>query len=361
MRASIFFVALTLAAASLEAATATNAAARLAVSPAAARLAATSLATVASTGRLRNDKVLVPITFNKIPLRELQVMTREGGNFKVATNAVEHFGGATNLVLQRNTLYFLKEKSPVADAARLSTNKNYFPGVAVVSVSDTQVLTAQLFLRLSKNAMRWSPKANAYTNLLTIGIDGPDTPALRSRLLPHTVLLTDAQVEMDSSRVVVTNFGTSGSHDVGIWLPASRSEASVTAVSDFGEKTVTIPVEKLGVVGMIELILPIPFLFAAAVGGAIGGLLRASQKRFKHWQWQICEGVLVSVVIVAALSAGFQLGSLTGNMVGQVVGVFAVAAICGYTGAALLDRLAKQVTGSEEKEDTASGGAHEDR
>ncbi|HKS35562.1 MAG TPA: hypothetical protein VJW76_00130 [Verrucomicrobiae bacterium] len=353
MKRSFAILALTFVVAELEAATATNTAARLAVSPAAVRLTAASLATVASTGRLRNDRVLVPITFNKVPLHEMQVMVKEAGNFKVATNAVERSGEATNLVLQRNALYFLKEKSPIPGAAKLSTNKNYFPGVAIVTISDTQVLSAQLFLRLSKNAMRWNAGANAYTNSLTIGIDGPDTPALKSKLLPHTVLLTDAQMEMDSSRVVVTNFGTTGSHEVGLWLPRSRSEASVTAVSDFGERTVTVPVERLGVVGMIELILPIPFLFAAAIGGAIGGILRASQKKFKRWPWQICEGILVATVIVAALSAGFQLGSLTGSMVGKAVGVFAVAAICGYTGAALLDRLAKQVTNPGETREGA--------
>jgi len=360
MKRFFAILALTFAMAKLEAATATNTAARLAVSPAAVRLTAASLATVASTGRLRNDKVLVPITFNKVPLHDMQVMVKEAGNFKVATNAVERSGGATNLVLQRNALYFLKEKSPVADSARLSTNKNYFPGMAVVTVSDTQVLSAQLFLRLSKNAMRWNPNANAYTNSLTIGIDGPDAPALKSRLLPHTVLLTDAQMEMDSSRVVVTNFGTTGSYEVGIWLPTSRREARVTAVSDFGERTVTVPVERLGIVGMIELILPIPFLFAAAIGGAIGGVLRASQKKFKRWPWQICEGILVAVVIVTALSAGFQFGSLTGSMVGKAVGVFAVAAICGYTGAALLDKLAKQVTSAGENQAAASGRSGED-
>jgi len=352
-------LALTFAIAELGAATATNTAARLAGSPAAVRLTATSLATVASTGSLRNDRVLVPITFNRIPLHEMQVMVKEAGHFKVAANAVEHSAGATNLVLQRNVLYFLKEKSPAPDGARLSTNKNYFPGVAVVTVSDTQVLSAQLFLRLSKNAMRWNPKANAYTNSLTIGIDGPDAPALKSRLLPHTVLLTDAQMEMDSSRVVVTNFGTAGSYEVGIWLPASRRQVSVTAVSDFGERTVTVPVERLGVVGMVELILPIPFLFAAAIGGAIGGVLRASQKKFKRWLWQICEGILMAVVIVAALSAGFQLGSLSGSMVGKAVGVFAVAAICGYTGAALLDKLAKQVTNAGGNQAATSGRSGE--
>ena len=325
---------------------ASNAAVARPFSPARLRAVTTPVGTVSTTGKLRNDKVLVPVN-EKFGAREVQVAVREGGQMRVAPNSVERSTAQTNLALEKGKLNFVKFADRSAE--KLGTNKVYMDGTAILPVSATQVFSAKLFMLLGQKSMRWNPKTSTYTNELIIGIEA-DSPEIAARLASQTVLLTDADVELQSSRVQIDQPGNSGSRSVGMSLGAYQSTGAVTAVSDFGEARISFPVERFGVESTLALILPGPLLVIAVLGGAIGGLLRAAQKRFKRLPWLVCEGILVAIVVVAALSAGFQLGQVGSSMVAKAVGVFAVAAISGFVGAILLDRLAKQFTSAKKEE-----------
>jgi hypothetical protein len=315
-------------------------------SPTMLRAVTTPVGTMSTTGRLRNDKVLVPVN-EKFGARQVQVAVREGGQMRVTPNSIERSAGQTNLALEKGKLSFVKFTDRSAE--KLGTSKVYLEGTAILPVSATQVFSAKLFMLLGQKTMRWNPKSSAYTNELIIGIEA-DSPEIAARLASQTVLLTDADVELQSSRVQIDQPGRSGSRSVGMSLATYQSTGAVTAVSDFGEARILIPVEHFGVGNTLALILPGPLLVIAVVGGAIGGLLRSAQKKFKRLPWLICEGILVAIVIVAALSAGFQLGQVGSNMVAKAVGVFAVAAISGFVGAILLDKLAKQFTSAKKEE-----------
>jgi lipopolysaccharide export LptBFGC system permease protein LptF len=107
-------------------------------------------------------------------------------------------------------------------------------------------------------------------------------------------------------------------------------------------------IEKLGILGMVNLMFPMSFLFSTLVGGCIGGVLRLFKLRRKEraeWYWLVSEGMLVGLVFVAALSAG--IGSVTGTLspavVGSEVGAFAIAALSGFVGTAALDYFTKNL------------------
>lgn len=317
---------------------ASNATTRRLLDPSLRGIMTTPIGTVSSTGKIRNDKVLVPIQ-EKMDPRRIQVAVRDGGRLRVTTNNIERTATETNIALEAGKLSFVKfsERS----GQNLSTNKVYLDGVAMLPLSAGRVLSARMFMLLSKNAMRWDPKSSVYTNTLMVGIDA-DGPEILERIKTQMVALAQADVDLDSELVQIDLSGGNGIRRIGVWLGSYKAMGSVTAISEFGEARISIPVERFGLGGMIGLILPGPLLFAAVIGGAIGGLLRAAQKKFKRLPWLVCEGILVGIVVVAALSAGFQLGNVGSSMVAKAVGVFAVAALSGFVGAVLLDKLAKQ-------------------
>lgn len=115
-------------------------------------------------------------------------------------------------------------------------------------------------------------------------------------------------------------------------------------IADYYDVSIDLPQTfyRFGLSGMINLVFPMTFLFATVAGRCSGGTLRLFKLRRKkraEWYWLIPEGVLVGLVVVAALSAG--LGNATGilspTVVGNEVGAFAIAALSGFLGTSALD------------------------
>ena len=317
---------------------ASNATTRRLLDPSLRRVMTTPVGTVSSTGRIRNDKVLVPIQ-SKVDPRRIQVAVRDGEQVRITTNNVERTATETNLALELGKLSFVKYAD--SSGQDLSTNKVYLDGVAILPLSATRVIKARMFMLLGRNSMYWEPECSLYTNTLLIGIETTE-PDIRQHLKTQKVDLALADVQLGSPFVEINVGQGEATRTVGMWSRDYRDNPALTAFSEFGEARISFPMERFGVGKMIGLIMPGHLLVAAVIGGAIGGLLRAAQKKFKRLPWLVCEGILVGIVVVAALSAGFQLGNVGSNMVAKAVGVFAVAALAGFVGAVLLDKLAKQ-------------------
>ena len=100
--------------------------------------------------------------------------------------------------------------------------------------------------------------------------------------------------------------------------------------------------EKLNLLAMTQMIISIPMLFAAAIGGLAGGLLRlfkSSKFGFPRAVRFMMEGMLVGVVAVAMLLAGLLCGAIAKFTVPpQLILSFGFAAAAGSVGAHFLDQ-----------------------
>ena len=64
----------------------------------------------------------------------------------------------------------------------------------------------------------------------------------------------------------------------------------------------------------------------------------------------------VGLITVIAVSVGITLGNLTTLMVGREPGIFVIAALAGYAGVALVERLSQRVFGDAKAAGGESGG-----
>jgi len=134
--------------------------------------------------------------------------------------------------------------------------------------------------------------------------------------------------------------------DASVVIPAGASEATATVrslglgmaeiLARTGPVTATLPV---------QLFFPWAALVAVVIGGAVGGSARYLRNRGKRNALllrRVIEGVLVAVILVAAVWGGFVMIDVGAGVSGTPFGAFVVAALSGYVGCVLLDRLAKK-------------------
>jgi hypothetical protein len=103
--------------------------------------------------------------------------------------------------------------------------------------------------------------------------------------------------------------------------------------------------------GSLQAILPIDVMFptaatiAAIVGGLLGGSARylRNRRRSKALRWRRpLEGALVGVIFVGAAWAGLVSARLGVGVLGTPFGAFVLAALSGYLGCIVLDRIARK-------------------
>ncbi|WP_414660996.1 hypothetical protein [Horticoccus sp. 23ND18S-11] len=131
-----------------------------------------------------------------------------------------------------------------------------------------------------------------------------------------------------------------------------------TAVSEF--RTAGIGADEIGAQsGALRATLPVALVFpvaavvAAAVGGALGGAaryLRNKGRRGSLLVRRVVEGMLVGVILVGAAWAGLVGVDLSTGILGTPFGAFVLAALSGYLGCVVLDRVANKTLGSAKAE-----------
>ncbi len=138
--------------------------------------------------------------------------------------------------------------------------------------------------------------------------------------------------------------GKLGSSTLTIQPNASKAETELRSVG-VGEAVILASVG--GVTGksnIVKYYLPIGLLVATLLGGPLGGAGRhmrhrkAKSAKTSAAKW-ILEGTLCGVLIVAAALAGIVIFSLPPMVLATELGVFLTAALAGYAGAPILDKL----------------------
>lgn len=134
-----------------------------------------------------------------------------------------------------------------------------------------------------------------------------------------------------------------------VTIPAGKNSVEIEfRSSGLGEEGVTAQVARFSTTQAIRLIFPVAAVVAAIAGGAIGGMARSfrhrrdARKQKPLLARRLIEGILVGVIFVAAAWAGLVAIKLGAGVLGTPFGAFVLAALSGYVGCALLDRLTKR-------------------
>lgn len=101
-------------------------------------------------------------------------------------------------------------------------------------------------------------------------------------------------------------------------------------------------------VASLRLVFPLAAALATVIGGGLGGAARYLHKRHKKSSLlarRLIEGVIVGVIFVGAVWAGLVSVKLSAGILSTPFGAFALAALSGYVGCAILDRVTEQAFG----------------
>jgi hypothetical protein len=99
----------------------------------------------------------------------------------------------------------------------------------------------------------------------------------------------------------------------------------------------------------IRLVFPVAATVAAIVGGALGGIaryLRNKGRRGSLLTRRTLEGTLVGLIVVGATWAGLVSVDISTGILGTPFGAFVLAALAGYLGCVLLDKVAGKTFGT---------------
>lgn len=127
-------------------------------------------------------------------------------------------------------------------------------------------------------------------------------------------------------------------------LEEGKSSAEVEfRTAGYGEDEIVAQTGKLSVEQKLRLIFPVAATVAALVGGALGGVARYFRNQRKQKKpllaRRLIEGILVGVIFVGAAWAGLVMVDLSTGILGTPFGAFVLAALSGYVGCAILDRV----------------------
>jgi hypothetical protein len=331
---------------SLLAATSSTARAAATLRPTAAALATTNLTT--RTGATRRDLVALELDRNVFRGTNLTVLRRAAPG-TLSTAAVVRPGpteAAVRLPPLEQAVVFTGSQSATG---RLARGKAEFPGRLLVTTTPEKPRRGAVFLEPRTSPLPWDAKARAYATRLVAGVDMADSQEPVELRPPVVIQFFAEQAAVSPPSVTITQSGTGGYREVELACRKTAAQPQVTARSDFGELRQTIPLESLGFVALLEGILPLRFLLVALIGGGLGGLLRAADRR-RPWKAAqavnfVWQGAAVGLVTVCVISAGMGLVNVPVDVVGAEVGVFAVSALAGLTGVALLHQFKRKAFG----------------
>ncbi len=257
-----------------------------------------------------------------------------------------------SLVAGSTLMFVEKGPSPAAHPISPSGSRQLFSTFMVKAVApagpgQTPRTDSGTVTMFADDPIPWIAGSNAYVAHLTVIFSSADS-APNNSLLPLSVALTGHNVQSIEPRSLELEKANEGK-DVLVACDQYQTDVQVTAHYLTATNTVPLQLQKLTLPVMTQMIISKPMLFAALVGGLIGGLLRL----FKGSKWGIkrilhflAEGLTVGLVTVALLLAGFlhgQIAELSAQP--QLVLAFALAAAAGSVGAHFLDQAVNHLRG----------------
>lgn len=255
-----------------------------------------------------------------------------------APKTVTFFAEGANARIQASTVVIERSGGSGYKRVLLSTGETERPTHFTARVGPGDELKSSVVVQREAGALTLSLPA---TELAGYGVgSSPLTVALLGRdglpyspAAPVEVQLTGRQLRPPPSVVIAAgqSSATAEVRSTGIGL------GQVAAQS--GPLTAALPV---------RVVFPTAALVAALIGGALGGTarhLRNRRRKFALLVRRMAEGVVVGVVMVGACWAGLVAVDLGAGILGTPFGAFVLAALSGYLGCVLLDRVANRTFG----------------
>lgn len=255
-----------------------------------------------------------------------------------APKTVTFFAEAANARIQADRVVIERSGGSGYKRVVLSTGKldgeTHFtarvgPGDELKSSVTVQREAGALSLSLPSTELAGYGVGSAQLTIAVLGRDGLPfaVPA------PLEVQLTGRQVRPPTI-VTIPEGGSSVSVDV-----RSTGLGAGEIVAQSGPLRAALPV---------QLVFPLAAVVAAIVGGVLGGAARYLRNRGRKGALllrRLIEGALVGLLIVGAAWAGLVIVDTSTGVLGTPFGAFVLAALSGYLGCVVLDRVAKKTFG----------------
>lgn len=260
----------------------------------------------------------------KLPqdLRRYHVLEQRSQTTRVATNLTAISTNKIRATLAPGgTLMFMEKDAPVSVKANAPTSTK--PLFATYMVKSTQPTRPGEPNRTASGTLTvladvptpWESARNAYVSRLSVMFLTEDT-AVPNALLPMAVEFSGGNVKSIQPRKIgLLKAGVDGSEEVIVTCDRYRPDVTITAYYQTTNTTRELTLQRLTPWEMTQMIISAPMLFAALVGGLIGGLLRL----FKASKWKpsrilhyLAEGGVAGLVTVTMLLSGLLHSQIAG-------------------------------------------------
>lgn len=287
----------------------------------------------------------VPLTWNE-PLKAYATELFVGYEFedgrevtlpvpRTVTFFVE--GSNARIVEDRVTI----ERSGGAGYKRVQLSTGQVEGETMFTarVSPRDELKASVAVRREAGSLRLAlasaelPAFGIGSGVLTVSLVARDGMPLAA-VEPLTVQLTSGRIHHPATVVLAAGASSAPVELRSTGIGGDRIVAQAGTLRD-----------ELGV----RLVFPVAAAVAALVGGVLGGAARYLRNRNRRAALLVrraLEGMLVGLILVGAAWAGLVGFELSTGVLGTPFGAFVLAALSGYLGCVVLDRVAGKTFGS---------------
>lgn len=309
-----------------------------------ARYVTFSPAGATNLGGLFLRPAVVPLTWNE----QLRAYTTElfvGYEFEdgreaslAAPKTVTFFAEGANARIQADTVTVVKSGGTGYQRVTLSTGQTEGETHFIARVSAADELKCSVAVFREAGALKLSlpstelPAFGVGSGELTISLLGRDGAAFMTPK-PLEVQLTSRRLRQPAT----------------VTIDAGKSAASVDVrTMGYGLDEIAASSGGLRATLPVRLVFPVAATVAALAGGALGGVTRYLRNRRKGSSLLLrrpLEGMLVGLIIVGAAWTGLVSVDLSTGILGTPFGAFVLAALSGYLGCVVLDRVAKKTFG----------------
>lgn len=306
-----------------------------------------------TAGRAASLEVKLPLDLRRYHVLEQRAQTTHAATnlTAISTDQVRATlaSGSTLMFMEKDAPASVKANAPMATKPLFATymlksTPPARPGEPNRTASGTLTMLADV-------PTPWDSASNAYVTRLSVMFLTEDT-APNNALLPMAVEFSGGNVKsIQPRKVELRKAGVDGSEEVLVTCDRYRPDATITAYYQTTNSTRELTLQRLTPWEMTQMIISAPMLFAALVGGLIGGLLRL----FKGAKWKpsrilhyLAEGGVVGLVTVTMLLSGLLHNQVAGMSASpQLVLAFSLAAAAGSVGAHFLDEAINRLRGKK--------------
>lgn len=267
-------------------------------------------------------------------------------------------GGERTLAAPKTVTFFAEGANARIRDERVTVTESGTKGYQRVTLSTGQVDGETHFIARAGAAdeLKVSVSVQRELGALTLSLPSTELPAfgVGSGVLTVGLLGRDGMPLIAAKAVEVQLSSRRLRQPAVLTIEPGRSTATVDVrTAGYGSDRIEAHTGSLRAALPIELVFPVAATVAALAGGALGGTaryLRNKRKRGPLLARRVAEGMIVGLIIVGAAWTGLVSVDLSTGILGTPFGAFVLAALAGYLGCVLLDRVAKKTFGGEKAE-----------